>query len=122
MSLQLKELPYEIDGRQLVLRCNMSVLADLQDSGDISALLDDNHSMRNFLKLLSAMINAALKEAGCYDYYTPDDLGARLSYADFKRDSIPVFDLFLRSVIPEGLDDEPSEESIEEPTDEEKKE
>lgn len=120
MSLKLKELPYEIDGRELTLRCNMSVLADLQDSGDLLKVLDDDHSFRNFLVLLSTLVNEALREGGSADYYSPDDLGARLSYADFKRDSGPVFELLIHALVPErdetaAEEPEPSEKPENDP-------
>ena len=55
MDCRLKTMPYEIDGHELTLSCNMNVLADLQEQyGDVEELLDSERSMRSYLRTRQA--------------------------------------------------------------------
>ena len=75
MDCRLKTMPYEIDGHELTISCNMNVLADLQEQyGDVEELLDSERSMRSYLRLLAAMINNALREQGKAASYTAEAL------------------------------------------------
>ena len=98
MDVRLKTVPYEIDGTKLMLCCSMNVLADLQEQGDLSQLLESSRTMRSYLQLLAAMINNAMREAGSEQRYTDVELGDRISFRDFRRDSGSVFDLLISAV------------------------
>lgn len=100
MDMRLKTMPYEIDGKSLTLSCNMNVLAELQEEyGDLMQFLETNRTMRSFLQLLAAMINDALDADGSDVRYTPDQLGRKLGWKEFRRCGTQVFDLFISSVI-----------------------
>lgn len=100
MDMRLKTMPYEIDGKNLTLSCNMNVLAELQEEyGDLMQFLETNRTMRSFLQLLAAMINDALDADGSDVRYTPDQLGRKLGWKEFRRCGTQVFDLFISSVI-----------------------
>lgn len=98
MDVRLKTVPYEIDGQKLTLCCSMNVLADLQEQGDLSQLLESSRTMRSYLQLLAAMVNNAMREAGSEQRYTDVELGDRISFRDFRRDSGSVFDLLISAV------------------------
>lgn len=100
MDCRLKTMPYEIDGHELTLSCNMNVLADLQEQyGDVDELLDSERSMRSYLRLLAAMINNALREQSKAASYTAEAIGQRIGYHEFRRTSGDVFGLLVSSVI-----------------------
>lgn len=98
MDVRLKTVPYEIDGQKLTLCCSMNVLADLQEQGDLSQLLESSRTMRSYLQLLAAMVNNAMREAGSEQRYTDVELGDRISFRDFRRDSGSIFDLLISAV------------------------
>ena len=57
--IQLKEIPFELNGKTYKLRCNMNVLADAQAAfgGDFGAALDPDNSFRSLTVFLAAMLN-----------------------------------------------------------------
>lgn len=100
MDVRLKTMPYEIDGHKLTLSCNMDVLAELQaQDSNLGQLLDGDRSMRNYLRLMAAMINSELRRQGVDAAYTDGDLGRRISFREFRRTSGDVFGLLVSSVI-----------------------
>lgn len=123
MDCRLKTMPYEIDGHELTLSCNMNVLADLQEQyGDVEELLDSERSMRSYLRLLAAMINNALREQGKAASYTAEALGQRIGFREFRRTSGDVFALLVSSVIDPDAPEEaaqPEEKAPEEKAPEE---
>lgn len=99
MDVRLKTMPYEIDGQKLTLCCNMDVLADLQEqSGELQELLESHRSMRSYLRLLAAMINSELRARGQNASYTDAELGRRIGFREFRKNSTDVFGLLISAV------------------------
>ena len=75
-DLRLEELPFSYEGRRYLLRCNMNVLADVQEmnGGRISPALDGKRGQKTALQFLAAMMNDFADEQGWFD--EPEDGGA----------------------------------------------
>lgn len=69
MDLRQKELPFVFEGRTYKLRCNMNVLADVQEAsgGRISASLSGKAKLKNSLMYLAAMMTDYADEQGWTD-------------------------------------------------------
>ena len=105
-SLRLEELPFELDGRQYVLRCNMNVLAEVQDDydGDFAAAMDDKHSLRSVMCFLAAMLNDYAEEQGWPERFNARDRGRRL-----KRHQVPgneIMAMVVQAIVPPKTDEE----------------
>ena len=74
-DLRLEELPFTYEGRRYLLRCNMNVLADVQEmnGGRISPALDGKRGQKSALQFLAAMMNDYADEQGWFD--EPEDGG-----------------------------------------------
>lgn len=119
MDVRLKTMPYEIDGHKLTLSCNMDVLAELQaQDSNLGQLLDDDRSMRNYLRLMAAMINSELRRQGVDATYTDGDLGRRISFREFRKNNHAVFAMLVSAVIVD--DPEEAEPKTEQPEADEK--
>ena len=66
MDLRQKELPFVFEGRTYKLRCNMAVLADVQEAsgGRISASLSGKAGLKSSLMYLAAMMTDYADEQG----------------------------------------------------------
>lgn len=82
MDVRLQEKPFRFDGKDFKLRCNMNVLADIQESygGDFSAALRSTAALRTVHNFLTAMLNDYADEMG-WPAYTAKQVG-RLLPAD----------------------------------------
>lgn len=110
MDMRLKTMPYEIDGQKLTLCCNMDVFADLQEqSGELQELLESRRSMRSYLRLLAAMINSELRARGQDASYTDAELGRRIGFREFRKNSAAVFDLLISAVAADEPEDAETE-------------
>lgn len=119
MDVRLKTMPYEIDGHKLTLSCNMDVLAELQaQDSNLRQLLDGDRSMRNYLRLMAAMINSELRRQGVDASYTDGDLGRRISFREFRKNNHAVFAMLVSAVIVD--DPEEAEPKTEQPEADEK--
>lgn len=119
MDVRLKTMPYEIDGHKLTLSCNMDVLAELQaQDSNLKQLLDDDRSMRNYLRLMAAMINSELRHQGVDAAYTDGELGRRISFREFRQNNLAVFSMLVSSVVTD--DPEEAEPKTEQPEADEK--
>lgn len=119
MDVRLKTMPYEIDGHKLTLSCNMDVLAELQaQDSNLVQLLDGDRSMRNYLRLMAAMINSELRRQGVDATYTDGDLGRRISFREFRKNNHAVFAMLVSAVIVD--DPEEAEPKTEQPEADEK--
>lgn len=80
MDIRLKELPFDFDGRKYLLRCNMNVLADVQEAfgGSISAALSAKSPTKGVLSFLAAMLNDYADEHDWPDRYTSRQVGRKL--------------------------------------------
>ena len=74
-DLRLETLPFEFEGRRYLLRCNMNVLADVQEMNDgvISPALEGKRAQKSVLQFLAAMMNDYADEQGWFD--EPEDGG-----------------------------------------------
>ena len=76
-DIRLETMPFEYDGKTYVLRCNMNVLADVQDEndGNIAAALDERHPVKSVLSFLAAMMNDYADEMHWPERFTARQLG-----------------------------------------------
>ena len=74
-DLRLETLPFEFEGRRYLLRCNMNVLADVQEmnGGFIDPAFDEKRAQKSVLQFLAAMMNDYADEQGWFD--EPEDGG-----------------------------------------------
>lgn len=100
MDLRLKEAPFRFDGQDWTLRCNMSVLMDVQEAngGSFDAILDSKNHTKSCLQLLSVMLNDDALERGRSVTYTPRQVGRKLSLREFQRVSKLVTDLLVSAL------------------------
>lgn len=96
MDLRQKTLPFVFEGRTYKLRCNMNVLADVQEAsgGRISTSLSGKTGLKSSLMYLAAMMTDYADEQG----WTSDDgmplaftwraLGRVLRFEDVPRTEI----------------------------------
>lgn len=113
-DLRLKEFPFEFEGRRYTLRCNMNVLADVQEAyaGDISPALSTRGTLRSSLEFLAAMLNDDADLQGLFtsgeltERFTARKLGRKL-----KREQIPMVEIF--SLVTAELSPDPAGEKTE---------
>ena len=69
MDIRQKELPFVFEGRTYELKCNMNVLADVQEAsgGHISTAFSGKRGMKNALMFLAAMMTDYADEQGWTD-------------------------------------------------------
>ena len=104
-DIRLEEMPFEFEGKTYLLRCNMNVLADVQDSfgGSITAAMTGGKTYRSVLEFLAAMMNDYADEMGWPERYTARTLGRRLSAV-----TVPVTEIMhlaVRAMIPPEAED-----------------
>lgn len=106
-DIRLREVPFELDGRHYTLRCNMNVLADVQEAynGDLGPALSKRGTLHSALEFLAAMLNDDADLQGLFDpgttpegyprapelekRFTARQLGRKL-----KREEIPLVEIF----------------------------
>lgn len=88
--IRLEELPFELGGKPYKLRCNMNVLADVQDAfgGDFGQALDPDNSFKSLTVFLAAMLNDYADEMGWEERFTARSLGRVL-----KKYQVPEADI-----------------------------
>lgn len=96
MTLQLEELPFELDGKTYLLRCNMAVLETIQEAhdGDFGAVLNAPVN-ESALEFLAAMLNDYAWEQGWPELWYPEQLKRRVSLAMLTQ----IFKLVTRSIM-----------------------
>lgn len=79
MGIRLKETPFELDGKTYTLRCNMNVLADVQEAcgGSLDSAMRPSTSLKSCLIFLAAMLNDSADENGWPERFTARELGRR---------------------------------------------
>ena len=99
-DLRLEELPFSYEGRRYLLRCNMNVLADVQEvfGGRISGALDGESPTRSVMAFLVAMLNDYAEEQGWPERYTSRELGRKISPAMLR--SLDIMGMVTRAVAP----------------------
>lgn len=102
-DLRLESAPFSFEGRNYTLRCNMNVLADVQDAygGDIAPALSGRGTLRSVLEFLAAMMNDYADEQGWFepDPYTgekvlPERFTRRKLGRKLRREDIPMVQIF----------------------------
>ena len=111
-DIRLEELPFEFDGKQFLLRCNMNVLADVQDvyEGNIGRALTGGNVFRSVLEFLAAMLNDYAEEKEWPERYTARQLGRK-----FTQNTLPtseIMGLVTRAIAPQTAD---KDEAVSEP-------
>lgn len=99
-GVKMREIPFELDGKRYMLRCNMNVLADVQEEydGDFMESLNGKKAMKGILVFLAAMLNDYADEMGWPERFTAKQLGRRLH-----QDEIPgvkIMALVTEAVLP----------------------
>ena len=76
-DIRLPQETFTFEGKEYILRCNMSVLADIQEAngGTIPDIFDEKKSLNNFLTYLAAMMNDYADEQGWEERFTAKSLG-----------------------------------------------
>jgi len=108
-DIRLKTEKYTIDGREYTLRCNMNVLADVQEAnnGDLLGALDRRKSLNTALLVGAAMLNDYADECGLTERFTAKSLGRKIPPSDMMRFSAIVTDLLFNAL--KGDDDKGGE-------------
>ncbi len=99
-GVKMREIPFELDGKRYMLRCNMNVLADVQEEydGDFMESLNGKKAMKGILVFIAAMLNDYADEMGWPERFTAKQLGRRLH-----QDEIPgvkIMALVTEAVLP----------------------
>lgn len=84
MDIRLMQATYEYGGKTYLLRCNMAVVADVQEEcgGDLLSALDHKSSLRSKLMFLAAMMNDYADEQGWPDRFSWRKLGRTVHLQD----------------------------------------
>lgn len=92
-DLRLKELDFPFDGRDYKLRCNMNVLADVQEDfgGRLTPAVTGDAAIKSTLSFLAAMLNDYAEDMGWPERYTRRELGKKLGWDGYKQ--LPVADI-----------------------------
>lgn len=94
-------MPFELDGKTYKLRCNMNVLADVQEAynGDLFEALSGKNTFKSLLHFLAAMLNDYADEMGWEERYTAKQLGRKYSKLNLPMDKI--MSIVVRAVVPD---------------------
>lgn len=108
-DIRLEQMPFVIGEKTYQLRCNMNVLADVQElyEGDFISALDGKSTMKSALAFLAAMLNDYADEMGWPERYTARSLGRMFVLSDLPIDKIMA--LVVRSITPEATEETPEE-------------
>lgn len=117
-GVKMKEIPFELDGKRYKLRCNMNVLADVQEAydGDFMSSLNSRQSMKSVLEFLAAMLNDYADEQGWPERFTAKQLGRKL-YQD-EIPGVQIMSLVTEAVLPRKREEAPEEPETDEGTEE----
>lgn len=112
-DIRLEEIPFELDGKTYLLRCNMNVLADVQEAfgGTIAGALSGESANRSVMEFLAAMLNDYADEQGWPERFTARQIGRRLSMRAIRQ--MDILGLVTRSITPPGAAKRP--EPVSEP-------
>lgn len=112
-DIRLEEIPFDLDGKTYLLRCNMNVLADVQEAfgGTIGGALSGESVNRSVMEFLAAMLNDYADEQGWPERFTARQLGRRLPLHAVKR--LDIMGLVTRSITPPDAKNRP--EAVSEP-------
>ena len=107
MDIRLKTLPLSFDGREYLLRCNMNVLATVQEAhgGDLLDVLQSRSTIKSVLEFTAAMVNDYAEEMDWPERYTANQIGRKLSFD--KHFMSDIMKLISDAVNPEQKEDNP---------------
>lgn len=79
-DIRLEEIPFEFCGKTYLLRCNMNVLADVQEvyGGQIRGAMSGEKPTKSVLEFLTAMLNDYAEEMGWPERYTSREVGRKI--------------------------------------------
>lgn len=88
-DIRLKELPFVYNEREYRLRCNMAVLADIEEEfGNIPDIFEAKGQLNKMLKIMAIMMNEYADYKGWAVRVTYRDLGRNLELEDVPFDGI----------------------------------
>lgn len=98
-SLRLEEVPFELEGKTYMLRCNMAALEAMQEEqgGDFASLLD-MPATKSTVIFLAAMLNVYAEEQGWPERWDVKTLKRKVSFAMIQ--DADVLGLVTRGVLP----------------------
>ena len=107
MDIRLKETPFEFGGKRFLLRCNMNVLADVQEAfgGEIIKALSDKSTLKSIFAFLSAMLNDYADEQGWAERYTAREVGRALATSELSHVTEIVMELVSDAMKPENTEE-----------------
>lgn len=110
-DVRLKTTDYTFDGKTFVLRCNMNVLADVQElfGGEIAAAFSNKSALKTCLAFLTAMLNDYADEQGWPEHYTVRQVGRLLPPTELDRFAAVIMPLVTSAM--QGEDDEKNAET-----------
>lgn len=99
-GVKMREIPFKLDGKRYRLRCNMNVLADVQEEydGDFMESLNGKKTMKGILVFLAAMLNDYADEMGWPERFTAKQLGRRLHQEEVP--GVKIMALVTEAVLP----------------------
>ena len=99
-DIRLEEIPFEFCGKTYMLRCNMNVLADVQEvyGGQIMDAVTGGRLTKSLLEFLAAMLNDYAEEMGWPERYTSRNVGRKLSPKDVS--TLDIMGMVTRAVAP----------------------
>lgn len=105
-DIRLKELPFELEGKTYMLRCNMNVLADVQEAYDgyIGEALAGSSTYKSLLHFLAAMLNDFADDVGWEERWTAKQLGRIFALYELPKDEI--MEIITNSIIPDTKEHE----------------
>lgn len=98
-SLRLEEVPFELEGKTYMLRCNMAALEAMQEEqgGDFASLLD-MPATKSTVIFLAAMLNVYAEEQRWPERWDVNTLKRKVSFAMIQ--DADVLGLVTRGVLP----------------------
>ncbi len=110
-DIRLQELPFEFDGKTYLLRCNMNVLADVQEAygGDIGEALEGDSPLKSVTVFLAAMLNDYADEQGWEERWTPKAVGRKLGLHDIPKSEI--MRLVTQAIVPPNVSSQDTQEA-----------
>lgn len=104
-DIRLEEVPFEFNGKTYKLRCNMNVLADVQEEfdGDFTLALSGKNTLKSAMCFFAAMLNDYADEMGWEERYTARDIGRK-----YKRFDLPVemiMGIVVRAITPDNAEE-----------------
>lgn len=88
-DIRLKELPFYYGEREYRLRCNMAVLADIEEEfGNIPDIFEAKGQLNKMLKIMAIMMNEYADYKGWPERVTYRNLGRVLELEDVPFDGI----------------------------------